>query len=107
MGWFKKSRKLDPKLPETLSLTAEHVVKAAAHRQESSLEDISSELQHRLKMELSGIMSEVVDTALDNTRAETEQMLRNELITMLEDRLDQLVEQAIKKHLTKPRDDQE
>ena len=107
MGWFKKTNKLDPTLPETISLSAENVVRASTHSQETTLDEISSDLQHRLKMQLSGIMSEVVDTALDNTRAEIEQMLRNELIIMLEGRLDQLVEQAIKTHLTKPRHEQE
>ena len=49
------------------------------------------------------LAGEIVDTALDNTRAEVEQVIRNELMTLLESRLDILVEQAIKTHLTKPR----
>ena len=107
MGWFKKPKKVDPTLPGALSLTADHVVPPAPDRQETSLDQISYDLQGRLKKELTGILGEVVDTALDNTRADIEQMIRNELIIMLEDRLDKLVEQAIKKHLTKPRNHSE
>ena len=103
MGWLKKPKKVDPTLPETLSLTADDVVSTSSRSQDSVLDQISYDLQGRLKKELSGILSEVVDTAIDNTRADIEQMIRNELITMLEQRLDLLVEQAIKKHLTKPR----
>ncbi len=104
MGWFKKTKKVDPVISETLSLTAEQVISPQTDKHESSLDQISYDLQGRLKKELNGILGEVVDTAIDNTLADIEQMMRNELITLLEDRLDQLVEQAIKKHLTKPRD---
>jgi len=103
MAWFKKQNKVDPSIPETLSLTAENIVESTTDRQEKTLEKVSSDLQNRLRKELNGILSEVVDTAIDRTHAETEQLLRNELLTMLEARLDQLVEQAIKTHLTKPR----
>jgi len=56
-----------------------------------------------LKHEFRDMLSEVVDKALENTRDDIEQMIRNELITMLESRMDELVEQGIKKHLTRSR----
>lgn len=103
MGLFRKNRKASRKAPETLSLKPDQVVEPASTRHESTLDDISYDLQGRLKKELDGLIAEVVDTALDKTRPDIEQMVRNELILMLEERLDKLVEQAIKKHLTKPR----
>ncbi len=102
MALFRKSKK-EPQLPEALPLSVEDMVKTSTLRQSEKLERISSELQLRLKKELSGMISEVVDTAIDNTRAEIEQILHNELISMMEKRLDDLVEQAIKTHLTKSR----
>ena len=103
MGFFRKSKKLDPKIPETISLKAGDVVIDNTHKHEKTLDSISVELQDRLKKELHGILGEVVDQAIDNTKVQTEQMLRNQLLTMLESRLDQLVEQAIKKNLTRPK----
>jgi ribosomal protein S4 len=104
MGWLsdKKKRK-DPQIAEALSLTPEQMVSSTPETQQHRLDAISYDLQKRLKNELGGIIGEVVDTALDNTRAEIEQVIRNELITLLESRLDILVEQAIKTHLTRPR----
>lgn len=104
MGWLKKNKKQEPVIPETLSLKADQVISVAdaSNRYETVIDQISYDLQGRLKKEISGMLSEIVDTAIDNTRAETEQMLRNELIIMLEERIDKLVEQAIKAHLTKP-----
>jgi F0F1-type ATP synthase membrane subunit b/b' len=104
VSWlFDKKKRQAPEIPETLSLTAEQVISSTPETQQHRLDSISYDLQKRLKNELSGIISEVVDSALDNTRAEVEQIIRNELVTMLESRLDLLVEQAIKTHLTKPR----
>lgn len=107
MGLFKKNKKDSRKHSVTdapLTLKPEHMVptppKHMVPCDERALEQIGNQLQKRLKKELNGILGEVVDTAIDNTRAEMEQMLRNELIGMLESRLDQLVETAIKKHLT-------
>ena len=101
MAFFKK-KKTEPVLPDALTLSASDIVNRVSEKQAEKLERISSQLQQRLKNELSGMISEVVDTAIDNTRADIEQMLHNELIRMLEKRLDDLVEQAIKTHLTKP-----
>ena len=103
MSLFKKSKKLDPKIPDAISLKAGDVVIDNTPHHEKTLDSISVELQERLKKELRGILGEVVDQAIDNTKAQTEQMLRNQLMTMLETRLDQLVEQAIKKNLARPK----
>ena len=100
MNWFK--RKKDPTIAETLSLTAEQVVSAAVPVEEKLLERIAADLQQRLKNDLSSIIGEIVDTAVDNTRIEMEQKLRAELLGTLESRLDQLVEQGLRTHLTKP-----
>ncbi len=102
MGFFRKNKK-DPVVPDAVTLSARDVVQSVNAKQTEKLEKISSELQLRLKNELSGMISEVVDTAIDNTRAEIEQLLHSELITMMENKLDHLVDQAIKTHLTKSR----
>jgi len=108
MSWLSdKKKQQKPELSEALSLTPEQVVSATPETQQHRLDAISYDLQRRLKNELGGIIGEVVDTALDNTRAEVEQIIRNELITLLESRLDVLVEQAIKTHLTKPRSERD
>jgi F0F1-type ATP synthase membrane subunit b/b' len=101
MAFFKR-KKNETVLPDALHLTEQDLVHKVTERQAEKLERISSQLQQRLKLEMSGMISEVVDLAIDNTRAEIEQMLHNELIRMLEKRIDDLVEQAIKTHLTKP-----
>jgi len=102
MALFRKKKK-DPLLSTAIELGENDVVARVSEKQTEKLEKISSELQQRLKNELSGMISEVVDRSIDNTRAEIEQILHNELISMLEKRLDKLVEQAIKTHLTKSR----
>lgn len=104
MGWLAdKKKRQEPEISEALSLTPEQMVSSTPETQQHRLDGISYDLQKRLKNELGGIIGEVVDIALDNTRAEVEQVIRNELMTLLESRLDILVEQAIKTHLTKPR----
>ena len=103
MGLFGKSKKVDPKMPEMLDLKQENVIISANERQTATLESIASDLQIRLKNEFRDMLAEVVDKALDNSRDDIEQMIRNELINMLESRMDELVEQGIKKHLTRTR----
>jgi len=104
MSWLSdKKKRQQPELSEALSLGPEQVVPATPETQQHRLDAISHDLQRRLKNELEGIIGKIVDTTLDNTRAEVEQIIRNELITLMESRLDVLVEQAIKTHLTKPR----
>ena len=108
MSWIEdKKNRHEPEVSETLSLSPEQIVSSTPQTQQNRLDAISYDLQKRLKNELSGIIGEVVDSALGNTRAEVEQLIRNELLSMLESRLDILVEQAIKTHLTKPRPEHE
>ena len=102
MALFGRNKK-EPVLPEVMPLSAADIVKSTEKGQAEKLEHIASELQLRLKKELSGMISEIVDTAIDNSRADMEQILHNELISMMEKRLDHLVDQAIKTHLTKSR----
>ena len=104
MSWLSdRKKRQEPEIAEALPLSPEQMVSATPETQQHRLDAISCDLQKLLKNELGGIIGEIVDTALDNTRAEVEQIIRNELMTLLESRLDILVEQAIKTHLTKPR----
>ena len=103
MGLFGKSKKVERKMPEMIDLKAEDVIISANERQTATLEGIASDLQVRLKNEFRDMLAEVVDKALDNSRDDIEQMIRHELINMLESRMDELVEQGIKKHLTRTR----
>ncbi len=108
MGWLTDKKKTNkPETHEALPLTPEQMVSATPETQQNRLNAVSYDLQKRLKNELSGIIGEIVDTAFDNTRAEVEQVIRNELMILLESRLDILVEQAIKTHLTRPRTEQD
>lgn len=103
MGLFFGKKKRRHLMPETLSLSEDQVVTDNLSSQHDKLDKISSELQIRLKNELNGLIAEIVDSAIDQTRAEIEQMIRNHIVSQLEDKLDTLVEQAIKTHLTKPK----
>ena len=103
MGIFFGKKKRRHLAPETLTLSEEQVVTDNLSSQQDKLEKISSELQDRLKNELNGLISEIVDYSIDQTRAEIEQLIRNQLVSQFEDKLDTLVEQAIKTHLTKPK----
>ena len=103
MGLFFGKNKRRHLVPETLTLSEDQVVADKLSSQHDKLDKISSELQVRLKNELNGLISEIVDSAIDHTRAEIEQLIRNHLVGQLEEKLDTLVEQAIKTHLTKPK----